>query len=40
MEIFLGEKQSIPEMVAWDGVSDQEMNCELFVLLIKFVNRK
>ena len=25
-------KQSFPEMVAWDGVSDQEMNCELFVL--------
>ena len=23
-----------------DGVSDQEMNCELFVFLIKFVNRK
>ena len=22
------------------GVSDQEMNCELFVFLIEFVNRK
>ena len=37
---FLAKNNSFPEMVAWDGVSDQEMNCELFVLWIKFVNRK
>ena len=24
----------------WVGVSDQEMNCELSVFLIKFVNKK
>ena len=37
---FLAKKQLFPELVAWDGVSDQDMNCESFVLLIEFVNRK
>ena len=37
---FLAKKQSFPKLVGWDGVSDQEMNCESFVLLIKFVNKK
>ena len=37
---FLAKKQPFPELVAWNGVSDQEMNCESFVLLIEFVNRK
>ena len=33
-------KTIISRMVAWDVVSDQEMNCELLVLFTKFVNRK
>ena len=40
MKIFLGVKQSLPVIAARNGVSDQEMNCELYVFLIKFVNRK
>ena len=37
---FLAKKQSFPKLAAWHGVSDQEMNCESFVLFDRICKQK